>query len=705
MASHHRKMLVALADVLTSNGGFMIGNPSPERITGVPSLLMGHDTTADARAARIIGLRQNQLIRAVKECSNRIYRQAVSHIHIGRNEKLSKSEIDSIQASVIFSDNALRRLILEEHARASFSPSGKPERIPVLEYALLKSWKPEMGSLQRGEYNPLRRERPPSSVEETVKNAGAIPFLPSQVELFFFKLNSKSPWITEEVFAPLWLIPMAEQVLRELARWDELDKPGQAGLAGAAYAVASAVGRARMLIHYLDVEPRLGLYLQGVSGLTPDDEPWDGSVWERKVLNKAQSQLILGVANLTDMQRNLIRKWEPGTIALMRELINSFENIVFSVAAHAVGEARMRLAENKALLEKMILDLSVTGRTFDFSTVIGRITMWIDLLSDERMERTGAVQNELLNLLRDEVSQISQTLPALVENFEAVSHEHQSILAGGLTWQQQTQRMQELNRELDAFEVACQQFNSRFDGRKKPTLPAENEGTRDQGQSELELARLEISQNAEEISRLEEEVADLKLRIAGLHKENDSVRQENAELHSRIEALQLVIGGRETTGVGPTTELYDAIDGMIERADAPSVLRLLQAMYPERIRFFESAYKSAGSHTSIPITALYQRIKAMATQGLDRLRETGRLISLRDVVPGDITIQESDTVKNNPRLRSMRSFRDGDKERLIFPHLSIDYSHRLYFDYDAEEDRILIAYAGKHLPSAKNSTV
>jgi hypothetical protein len=671
---------------------------------------MDHESTADARAARILGMRPNQFLRAVKECSNRIYRAAINHIHVDRKDNLSRIDHDAIQTSVICSDNALRMMLLEEHAKASFSPTGRPERIPVLEYALLKAWKPHMAAYQRGEYGPYRK----SAVASTEGGDGskeALPFFASHVELFFLNLSHDAPWTTEAAFSPFWLIPVADRVLCELANWDELDEGGQANLAGAAYAVSSAVGHAKMLQCYLDVEPRLGVYLQGICGLTEDEEAWDGSVWTRRTLSPAQSQLILGMSHLSAMKNTLIEKCDLGTIDLMRELLDSCEKIVYSVATHAIGEARDHLAANKALLEKMIADLGVTGRTFDFAAVVARIDMWIEILGDERMEQAGPAQTAVLDTLRAETTEISQTLPMLIKRFEAVGQKHQTILAGGLTWQEQAKQMQELGGELDAFEAECRAFASRFEGREKPALPNDVSGEADPAaheDNELEQAREQNAQQAEKISQLEEQNADLELRLSGLDSQNDALRQENADLRLRAETLQMALGssGRDTATCQLPAALMEAIEGVIESGDVVSMFRLVEAMYPGRVRFFESAYESASRHiSSLPVPALYQRIKALATRGLDRIRETGRLIDLREVVPGDLTTQESDTVKGNAKLRAMRNFRDGNKNRLVYPHLSIDYSHRLYFDYDVEEDLIVVAYAGKHLPSAKNSTV
>lgn len=678
-------------------------------LDGLPALALPHYMSYDMRASRILGMKPNQIIRSVKECSTRIYRAAANSTHIERGESLRKEEIDGLHLSRVFADNLLRRQLLEEHARASFT-GGKPERIPVIEYALLKAWRPEL-SLLRGEYgvSNSRAEAQEKDERDGKSHLLVSPFIVSHTSYYFFGINSTTPWERKEGFLPFWLARIGDAVLADLHLWEKKDKAQQAALAGAAFAVASALANPQMLIGYLDVEPRLGQYLEGVWGLA-EEKAWDGSVWtttEGQSLEHGRT--VSGMAVLSTMQSHLVSTMDLNTIGMMRELLDGCEKLVSSVAASAINDARGHLIENKTRLEQMIADFKVTGRDFSFDAVIARVDAWSELLTDERMSAPGKEQSSLLKQLIEETTDISTALPSLIDRFKAVSEQHQVIIAGGLTWQEQCTRMQALNAELDAFQNECAQFNARFESRDMPGLgdvvTAEPENSEP---DEAERLREAMSLQAQEIEKLKELNEDLALRASGYDSENDKLRQDNSDLRMQVENLQHAFsGGRDMAQATQISEaLLGVIDEFAEQPSATRALQLLAAMYPDRVRILDSAYESAESNnSSLPVAALYQRIKILATQGLDVVRSTGRLIDMRELVPGDMTTQESDTVKGNQRLRAFRNFKDGETRRLVYPHLSLDYSHRLYFDYDPAEDRILIAYAGKHLPSAKNATV
>jgi regulator of replication initiation timing len=267
--------------------------------------------------------------------------------------------------------------------------------------------------------------------------------------------------------------------------------------------------------------------------------------------------------------------------------------------------------------------------------------------------------------------------------------------------------MTTLTSELSGFAKECEKLNEQFVDRPCPTLVIETPPVEAPANNELAELQQQMEFQVERSQLLEEQNVDLASRLSGVDAENDALRQENADLRQRIDHLQeaLTASNKSVPADAQHGNLLEAVDLVVENQDAASVLRLLETAYPDRLRVFDSVYDQLHRFPSLPVGQLYQRTKALATAGVDVIRESGRVIDLRDVVPGDISVQESETVKKSAKLRSLRSFRDGRASREVFTHLNIDYSHRLYFEFDVEEDRMLIAYAGKHLPSAKNATV
>ncbi len=65
-----------------------------------------------------------------------------------------------------------------------------------------------------------------------------------------------------------------------------------------------------------------------------------------------------------------------------------------------------------------------------------------------------------------------------------------------------------------------------------------------------------------------------------------------------------------------------------------------------------------------------------------------------------------DQVRNNGKFNKLRTFPYNGGKHTFFPHLRINYSHRVYFDYMPDDgQRIVIGYVGQHLASDKSATV
>lgn len=70
--------------------------------------------------------------------------------------------------------------------------------------------------------------------------------------------------------------------------------------------------------------------------------------------------------------------------------------------------------------------------------------------------------------------------------------------------------------------------------------------------------------------------------------------------------------------------------------------------------------------------------------------------------------EESETVKNNQKLRSMRVFELPDKRKAFFSwHISFpgNFPGRIHFIPDAEKGVGIIGYVGKHLPTKNHPTI
>lgn len=693
---------------MRQNSGNSAGRIGP--FIGIPALWLGNETSQEQRACRLLGMKANQIVRATKECSNSIYRHAAALMHHDIPDAMSRTNRKAVHASIICGDNRTRRLLLEEHAKAAFSATGKPERIPVLEYALLAEWNEGFSILQRGGYAP-NRTPDTSETKSAQRMLGySSGFFPSYSSMFLRPFHHEEPWRTDNAFHPYWLSTPADLALANLRDWAQLDEASRARLAGAAFAIASAASSRYMLLEFLELQPELGYYYQGILGLERDvSEPWDGRKWTPTECIPEQAAVTLGLSTAGMKLQSLSRSFDLSMLSEVRELLEECEATIGAASAHALDEAVAAAEAQIDRLNKISEALSVTGLKFDFAPVKQVLCEWISLLGEPVLAQPSPEQSQVIERFNQEATILGAALDRLRHEFDTVHEQHASIVGGQLTWQEQAQRMQALNDEMGGLQVECETINALYHDWERPSLSyPDRDSELITPEEPVEGGESVSAMLQDQVETLQEQNTDLASRLHGVTDENHQLRQENAILRSRKEGLESSLQRSQRASALPllSAETLEALDNMVEGAAPSDLLRLLAGIFPGRLRILDSAYESAARCTgSLPPKILYQRIKALATQGLDCIQETGRLIDLRAVVAGDIKVQESETVKLNPKLRAHRVFRDGDDERQIFTHLHLDHSHRLYFDYDSEQECIVIAYAGKHLPSAKHATV
>ncbi|WP_019023010.1 hypothetical protein [Thioalkalivibrio sp. ALE23] len=270
-------------------------------------------------------------------------------------------------------------------------------------------------------------------------------------------------------------------------------------------------------------------------------------------------------------------------------------------------------------------------------------------------------------------------------------------------WKQRMQRMEEVDASINAFVERWSDFladpgvlppNPLHDGRVDAATASEGKalpggeaangadaasGSQSNGQG---------GANEQDLTLVMQELEEARQRVARLESENLSLR-------SRLDNQ-----GQETTDPGT---LQSAFEHWVEHGRAIQALEFLQALYPDRLRVLDGGLESARERAEgLEGRTLINKLHPLITRGLDLMRTPG--VRHHDVIqslPGDLAFNESETVRNHEKYRKHRRFSDGEQVREMFAHLSVDYSHRLYFEYDTDEDRILVGYVGTHLPGAK----
>lgn len=698
-------------------------------LEGVPCLGRLPEENYAVRASRILGVKPNTLLRMIKEHASSVYRSAKKNMELCSINHTKDEALHQTLAE-IFCSLDLRRKLMLEHGRQSYS-NGRPERVPVLEYALIKDWKPEY-DLQSG----LDKDSPLFSAKSHLNNLEVLLDSGHAISMDDFaspdvddhekgwvkhksndlKVSVASHFYTtlgpddysacqwRDSFNPYWVVPIADEVFLELCEWPEKDEKAKSKLAGAAFAVASIAQSAAMLRAFMELQPELGCYYKGLVGVNLSG-PGEAKPWPTSIAERSKSELNIALLPLLKVQVEMAANPSLHHIEKMRSIIDSCEQAIFNISARGHEHTKKILAQLKDELISSAESFKVTGHDLDFSNLNSRLSLWEALLRDHRMGQPGKEQAQKQIEAHSEIGGIKSKLGILNTSFNGVNKKRIDILQGSLTWAEQASILQELNEDITQLKLGYEKLDMSY-----ATLPAPKLLLPDP-EPQAEKAGGELDPDNEKDQRIEllvEEVEKHRARATALNAENDALRQDNASVKQQLENLHYSYSESRavTASASFTPELEEMIDNLAEGASPREVLRLLEVMHPTRVRMLKSAFGSAGDHSSLISSAtLYHKLKIIITEGLDLVRESGRLIDMQDIVPGDLAVQESHTVRSHSKLKAFRTFRDGAETRLIFTHINLDYRTRLYFDYDQEESRILVAYVGKHLPTAKSSTI
>jgi hypothetical protein len=135
-------------------------------------------------------------------------------------------------------------------------------------------------------------------------------------------------------------------------------------------------------------------------------------------------------------------------------------------------------------------------------------------------------------------------------------------------------------------------------------------------------------------------------------------------------------------------------------------LEFAEYLFPDILDIWETARDSACISNYKSPGSAYTNLQALAWFGRDYFKQDGQLgMGMRDYLQQlscDYS-SESDSVKNNAKLRGLRNFRKGNTLKIMYDHLKLgtrggDGSLRIYFAINAETQKIEIGYCGRHLP-------
>lgn len=179
--------------------------------------------------------------------------------------------------------------------------------------------------------------------------------------------------------------------------------------------------------------------------------------------------------------------------------------------------------------------------------------------------------------------------------------------------------------------------------------------------------------------------------------------QARALNHHLSQAERSKMQGGEMIDTSMQAALTEALICYAESPKPETALAIAQKLHGDRLVILPSAYESArDAGNELNGQNLLRRLLILASEGYDILKAGKPLYELNNVMPGDIALNESDSNLQIPKLRQQRTFKEtladgSSREWLMECHSWIDFTHRMYFDFDAEREAFVIGYAGRHL--------
>lgn len=689
-------------------------------VEGLPSMevLKEDDAFPGDNFLKILGTKSNQIIRSIKEYSSSLYRKAWREfekkmINESGSGKFSYTEEAFL---VFFFQSAFARsALLEEHRNliANNQPH-KAEKLPIIEYSLLENWNNQFKHLKRGLWGKTHK----GSVIQTLGNGDVLPegaWLPSIMASYRVGRSS--------AIDMAWVDWATEDAVSELVNWHELNDKQRGALAGAIFALASIIESRDLLIICLEVEPDLGRYLAGVTIRCDNLAFILGARW--KTVFGIDSSAIKQFGRYTEVSRMLVSyMFNSQDMSLLHKSRSTIDSIIDDMESRVSMELQSALDDSKPIIQS-ISDLEsklpkigedLSCEVF-FSFINGwrtRIQKGIELLNSAPLSLVSQCrvsERHCVQVFAETSTEVSERIDTLSAMFESLIKDKSSLeeTFKDLSWQEQFAEMERIKIAVDEF---CNLFVklSYLDDLAQPVelmvIPENYEdpvGVLDK--KEVDDLQLKVDSLTDELAVANDRVHELEALMSSADHEINSLTKTNLELSLKVESLShgfsKLPGQIEPESFKPVVEafLYDS------GSKVEQVMRFIETLHSDKIRFLPNAYKTAEKFSdSLPASALYQRLDALAN-GVKLMRNGGRLIDLRDVVPGNVSALESETVRLSESLRGQRTFADGAKKRIMYPHFSVDYAHRVYFDYDHEEERILVGYIGGHMPSAKHTTI
>lgn len=226
----------------------------------------------------------------------------------------------------------------------------------------------------------------------------------------------------------------------------------------------------------------------------------------------------------------------------------------------------------------------------------------------------------------------------------------------------------------------------------------------DSGVEDGSAPRAGSAESTEYIEKLKSERLTLDAKLEELNEKTSTLVGKVQNLTATNQSLEAKI----ETGKG-TVEIPDAVINYLTTgaiATVPDALVIAQHTLGDKVVILPSAIGSAEESEYGQPDRVLREITVLATMFLSSLEGGGTEVA-RKLFPTSVyRAGESDSVVQNEKLIAYRKFSYQGEKQIFTAHLAMGSSHsktkhiRIYFKPEIENNRVVVAYCGRHLPAA-----
>ena len=197
----------------------------------------------------------------------------------------------------------------------------------------------------------------------------------------------------------------------------------------------------------------------------------------------------------------------------------------------------------------------------------------------------------------------------------------------------------------------------------------------------------------------ENEIQLLRIKVEAAEQDRDGAKSRAAVASAHLEKVRAKSGGLD---VDRRRALRSALHRKVE--SLTGALRILDALYPDRVVVLPTAWRSAEESESFrkPQKA-WELMLRLVEEYWEALQEGGDAVAKRVFSDATYAARESETVEASRAAKARRTFDYGGAELTMWKHLkigvkdSVTDTFRLHFEFDDEKKRVIIGHCGKHL--------